>query len=365
MTTGELPVLRPGYQHHLQPTPRGWLFMGRHGGPCDKSCLMCYYAFQNQLTFYTLDTLLATANLFRHHYGLAACDISGGEATIFGPKDKQGRRPQLEALVRHCAQIGLRPTIITHGQNNTAELVAGLEGAGLEDWLISLHGMPSGHEQTVVDHQGKGAGGWQRLVDGLKHITRPVRFNFTAQNFNYRELPELSRWLADNQKPTVWNIIRFNPFFAWNERPDIDFQEKQTAMAPYVGEAVAIAEAAGWEVNCRYFEPCIAAPHGFAKNCVGFYQTQYDEWEWSLSATNRTPKHVADQVGGWHQANLLHCNQIADGRANDKCKACRFFGTVCEGPPEQYVERYGLDEFTPSAGQRVTDPTYFAKGGAF
>lgn len=364
--SAQLDTLRPGYANHLKPTPRGWLFMGRHGGPCDKACAMCYYKYQEQLTFYSLDTLLATANLFRHHYGLTACDISGGEATIYGPK-KDGRRPHLEQLIRHCAAIGLKPTIITHGQNNTAELVAGVEGAGLEDWLISLHGMPSGHEKTVVDHAGKGKGGWQRLVDGLQHTTRPVRFNFTAQNLNYLELPELARWLADNQKPTVWNIIRFNPFFAWNDptHKDIDFQEKQSVMAPFVGEAVAIAEAAGWEVNCRYFEPCVAAEHGFAKNCVGFYQTQYDAWEWSLSATNRTPAQVAHQFGGWHQANLMYCNQIAEGRATDTCRACRFFGAVCEGPPEQYTERYGADEFRASPGQRVTDPTYFAHGGTF
>lgn len=362
--SAELTLLRPGYEKHLHPTKRGWLFMGRHGGPCDKACKMCYYAFQDKLTFYSLDTLLSIANLFRHHYRLEACDISGGEATIYGPK-KDGRRPQLEALVAHCAHIGLKPTIITHGQNNTAELTAGVEGAGLEDWLISLHGMQAGHESTVVDHQGKGDGGFRRLVDGLRHCRRPVRFNFTAQNFNYRELPELARWLVEHQAPTTWNIIRFNPFFAWHERPEIDFQEKQSVMAPYVGEAVAIAEAAGWEVNCRYFEPCVAAPHGFAKNCVGFYQTQYDAWEWSLSATNRTPAALAAQVGGWHAANLLHCDQIADMRANEKCGQCRFYKTVCEGPPDQYQDRYGVEEFTPSIGEPVTDPTYFARGGAF
>jgi len=43
-------------------------------------------------------------------------------------------------------------------------LVKGLEDAGLEDWLISLHGMEQGHENTVVDHRGNGGGGWKRLT---------------------------------------------------------------------------------------------------------------------------------------------------------------------------------------------------------
>lgn len=353
--------VRPIYKHdHLHPTKRGWLFMGRHGGPCDKACKMCYYAFQKKLVFYDLDTLIAHANRFRHYYGLEYCDISGGEPTIYGPK-KDGRRPQLEALISHCASIGLKPTIITHGQNNTGALVRGVEEAGLEDWLISLHGMEEGHEKTVVNHKGAGDGGWMRLVDGLQHITRPVRFNTTVQNFNYEELPDLARWLNYNRPPTVWNMILFNPFFKWHERPEIDFQEKQSTLAPFIGEAVQIAESAGWEVNVRYFSPCIAAGYGFEKNCIGFFQTQIDPWEWSLVATNRTKIDGKDA----HELNMQHCRQISESRANPTCKECRFFKTVCEGPQSQYQKRYGLEEFTASLGDKVTDPAYFERGGEF
>src|SRR5690606_33388820 len=133
---------------------------------------------------------------------------SGGEATIYGPKSKDGRRPWLEALIGHCARIGLKPTVITHGQNNTPELVKGVEDAGLEDWLISMHGMEEGHDNLVVNHSGKGGGGWQKLVDNLKNITRPARFNSTIQAFNYQELPTQAAWLADNMPPTVLNLIQ-------------------------------------------------------------------------------------------------------------------------------------------------------------
>src|SRR5262245_32549150 len=91
---------------------RGWLFLGEQGGPCDRKCFFCYYSHQPNLVFYTLETLFSHANLFRHYYGLDACDITGGEATIY-----KGIVP----LVAHCAAIGLKPTIITHGQNNRPE----------------------------------------------------------------------------------------------------------------------------------------------------------------------------------------------------------------------------------------------------
>jgi hypothetical protein len=324
---------------------------------------MCYYAYQKQLVFYDLPTLVSRANLFRHHYGLEFCDITGGEATIYGPA-KEGRRPMLEALIRHCAGIGLRPTIITHGQNNLAALVAGVEDAGLEDWLISIHGMEAGHEKTVVDHKKQGAGGWQRLTDNLKNCRRPTRFNTTLQNFNYREVPALARWLSDNRPATVWNMIQFNPFHAWAGKEVIEFQEQMSVMGPYVAEAIQIAEAAGWEVNVRYWSFCVAAKFGFEKNCINFYQTQYDPWEWSLCATGRSRMKDIEAAGGMEAANRIHCDNIRRTRMNDKCATCRF-SPICEGPPEQYQARYGIDELGPAVGEPVTDVAYFEKGGAF
>lgn len=353
-------TVRPIYLHnHTEPTKRGWLFLGRHGGPCDKACKMCYYTYQNQLVFYDLNTLTGRANLFRHYYGLEYCDISGGEATIYGPK-KDGRRLDLEKLVNHCSSIGLKPTIITHGQNNTPELVKGVEDAGLEDWLISLHGMKQGHELTVVNHKGNGQGGFDKLVANLKNCTKPVRFNTTLQNFNYKELPQLAIWLRDNQPATVWNMIQFNPFYAWAGKEVIEFQEKMSVMAEYVAKAIQIAEKAGWEVNVRYWPFCVAKQWGFAKNCINFYQTQYDPWEWSLCATNRAPMDVVKEIGGQEAANRLFCDEIAKRRNNPKCDNCAM-RPICEGPTEQYQKRYGIDELIPFEGELVTDISYFEK----
>lgn len=363
---GILRPVRPIYKHdHLEPTKRGWLFLGQHGGPCDKKCAMCYYAFQEKLVFFSFETLVAHANKFRYLYGLEYCDISGGEATIYGPKDKEGRRPQLEKLVNHCARIGLKPTIITHGQNNTEALVKGVEDAGLEDWLISIHGMEQGHNATVVDHAGQARDGWNKLVGNLRNCQRPVRVNTTLQNFNYQEVPTQAKWLTENLPPTVWNLIQFNPFFKWSERPEIDFQEKASTLAPYVAQAIEIAEAAGWEVNVRYFAPCIAAKWGFEKNCIGYFQTQIDPWEWALVATEKMPMAQVKQLGGVHPANLAMCKSIAQHRKNPVCASCRFFGGACEGITEQYQKRYGTDELTPSIGKPITDPAYFEKGGRF
>jgi hypothetical protein len=127
---------------------------------------------------------------------------------------------------------------------------------------------------------------------------------------------------------------------------------------------VQIAEAAGWEVNVRYFPFCIAAEHGFARNCINFYQTQYDPWEWALEATNRLPAANVMAAGGAEKARRLYCDGIAEQRANDACNGCRFHA-ICEGPTTQYQQRFGLDELRPVAGQPITDIAHFEKGGIY
>lgn len=344
---------RPIYRAHNKPTKRGWLFLGENGGPCDKACKFCYYAYQPDLVFFDIETIMMIINRFRWVYGLDACDISGGEPTIY---------PKLEKVVEHCANIGLRPTIISHGQNCTEQKVKALEDAGLDDWLISLHGLGANHDSAVVNKKGDGTGGFEKLVQGLSYMKRPVRFNSTLQKHNYTILPDMARWLRDNREPTCWNMIQFNPFNSWESREEIDFQVSMSELGPKIAEAIEIAETAGFEVNVRYFPFCIAAKYGFEKNCINYYQTQYDPWEWGLEATQRRTKDDITRHGGTEIMRRLICDNIRQSRMNPMCQTCRF-SSICEGPTIQYQKRYGVGELQPGHGTPITDVTYFEKYG--
>ncbi len=344
---------RPIYRPHDRPTGRGWLFLGENGGPCDKACKFCYYAYQPDLVFFDLNTILMIANRFRWVYGLDSCDISGGEPTIY---------PKLAQVVEHCANIGLRPTLISHGQNCSEKKVREVEEAGLDDWLISLHGMGDAHDSAVVDRKGNGEGGFKRLLAGLSHMERPVRFNTTLQSHNFKILPEMAQWLADNREPTAWNMIQFNPFGAWDGMDTIDFQVKMAELAPFVGKAVEIAESAGFEVNVRYFPFCVASEFGFDKNCINYYQTQYDPWEWGLEATQRMKQLDIHELGGAEKVRRMICDEIRESRMNPVCAPCKF-SKICEGPTSQYQRRYGLDELKPASGAPVDEVTWFEHKG--
>lgn len=351
--------MKPLYKAREGVCSRGWLFLGEQGGPCDKKCEFCYYAWQKNLVFYSYETLLGHANLFRHYYGLDACDITGGEATIF--KTPTG---DIVDLVAHCARIGLKPTIITHGQNNRDDWKLGrkrplyqeVEEAGLEDWLISLHGgSAESHDKILCQN-----GSFDRLISGLDLVQRPVRFNSTLCADNYRDLPV--KILAD-RPPTVWNPIMFNPFHAWSDKTgltEIDFQEQYRTIAPYLASAIETLEPLGWEVNVRYWPMCIAKEFGFEANVCGYHQVPFDPWEWRLNVTARSQMGQIEQEGGWYASERLRAIQGMGRRDNPKCADCSL-RMVCDKPPDQYQAKYGLDELTPISGDLVEDPLVFQK----
>jgi hypothetical protein len=331
------------------------MFMGEQGGPCDKACQMCYYAHQKNLVFFSLDTLMQHANLFRHYYGLTACDISGGEATIYR---------DIVPLIRHCAAIGLAPTIITHGQNNRDDwkpwnksmpLYQEIEEAGLDDWLISLHGDSAASHDAVLCESGS----FDRLIHGLGRVKRPVRFNTTIQATNIHDLPV--RVLLDRQ-PTVWNPIMFNPFHYWADKVkmEIDFQVSYREAAGPLARAIERLEAAGWEVNVRYWPLCIAKEFGFEANVSGYHQVPFDPWEWRLNVTQRIPLEKIEADGGWYAAERTRAAEWMKARDNPSCQGCSL-GLICDKPPSQYQAKYGCGELKAIHGPMISNPLHFQK----
>ena len=351
--------MKPLYRERDGVCSRGWLFMGEQGGPCDKSCEFCYYAHQKNLVFYSLETLMQHANMFRHYYGLNACDISGGEATIY--KTPTG---DIVDLVAHCARIGLAPTIITHGQNLRDDWKLGrkrplyqeIEDAGLDDWLISLHGGSAASHDKILCQEGSFA----RLIAGLDLIKRPARFNSTICLDNYKDFPVN---VLKDRPPTVWNPIMFNPFHAWSHKTgltEIDFQVQYREAAPYLARAIEELEKVGWEVNVRYWPLCIATEFGFAENVCGYHQVPFDPWEWRLNVTGRTPLEVIEKEGGWYESERLRAGQWMARRDNATCSSCSR-RNVCDKPPEQYQTKYGTDELVAMNGEILSDPLYAQK----
>ena len=343
----EMTGMRPVYQKH-GPTQRGWLMLGTNGGPCDKSCQMCYYRHETDKRWFAHESLLNAAHRIRHYYGLEYCTLSGGEPTIY---------PRIVGLVRHCANIGLQPLINTHGQHCDAEFVAQVEEAGLAHWIVSVQGLGDEHDIIIND-----PGGWQRTTENLKHMTRPVLINTTVMEQNYLTLPSFATWLIDNLEPTVWHMLNFLPF-GW-EGKDAPFEAKLENMGKYIATAILFAEAAGWEVNVQYHPFCVAADFGFERNVKGFYQGQWSPWDWCVVTSQRVPLEMVREVGGMEAARRKIVDGLMRVRRNEVCDTCRF-QPICEMISPDYAKRHGYDELTPVEGEPVTDILYFENGGEF
>ena len=118
-------------------------------------------------------------------------------------------------------------------------------------------------------------------------------------------------------------------------------------------------------MNVRYFPFCVASEFGFEKNCINYYQTQYDPWEWGLEATNRIRKADVVRLGGAEATRRILCDDIRKHRMNPKCASCQF-SPICEGPTPQYQRRFGLDELKPVIGAPVEQVNWFEhKGNAW
>lgn len=332
--------------------------------------------------------MISVANKFRYYYRLEATDITGGEPSIYhDPKLKtrglvsrmeDGRNQHLEALVEHCANIGLAPHIITHGGNNTEAYTKGIEDVGLDCWEFSLHGLGRvgddtfgvGHKLLVVGHGGREVEDhFEKMVNNAKYTTRPIRWNCSITGDTYKELGNWARFLVERYPPTVGNMISFMAYDTWAVDQHPEWQKSYREYAPHIAEAVEILESYGWEANVRYVPLCIAEEFGFSDNAKQHYQIQTECWEWCiLASTDARLEYCGGDVdrgqtteAAFWERVMRHRMRICDAKARQRqplCPPCHTCAArnICEGPDPSYLHAFGADEYKPIRSEDVGLP---------
>jgi hypothetical protein len=221
---------------------------------------------------------------------------------------------------------------------------------------VSIHGGTAESHDKVLGS----AGSFDKLVANLDNLSKPVQFNTTLLDSNYKDLPVN---IIKDRPPTVYNIIYFLPYFFWSSQTgptEADFQVQYVESAPYVADAINTLEALGWEVNVRYWPLCIAKQYGFEANVSGYHQVPFDPWEWRLNATARASIDAIEKQGGWYEAERQLALQSMAPRNNEVCKDCSH-RNICDKPPEQYQKKYGIKELQPMNGELIVDPLIYQK----
>ena len=331
-------------ERHL--TRRGVLWVGLR---CDVRCKFCYdeRMAANEKIWISLEDARTTLDKFRAHYQNTAVDFMGGEPTL---------HPRMLDIVRHAADIGLRPTVITHGMHlaDRARAAAYAE-AGVHDFLVSIHGLGD----TVRAIHGRGHDNFARqlaALENLRELGIPFRFNVTMVRDNLAELEAIAA-LAVEQGARVVNYLTFNPYFEWAQEGEIEFQAKHSQIAPALTRAIDVCTDGGVEANVRYMPPC-QLPGREAHVYTGF-QLPYDAHEWDYNSWYDMG-HVGEPTQDWY---LLASQRQRDRHQYVHVPACGdcALRNVCDGFHTQYVARWGGGEAVTFPGPLVSDPSHFVQ----
>lgn len=284
---------------------------------------------------------------FRFFYQNSFVDFMGGEPMLY---------PQILDIVGYSAQIGLKPTVITHGMhlaNN--KRVEEFARAGIHDFLISIHGIG----ETVTAIHGRGSANFERqmrALDNLRVLGIPFRFNVTMIRDNLTQLEAITE-IAGKKDARVVNFLTFNPYFEWKENTNIDFQVSHSEIVPYLAKAIDKCTELGIEANVRYMPPCLL-PGREAHVYTGF-QLPYDPHEWDYNSW-----YDAGQPGTpspkWYLQAAEHQRVRHSYVRVAACGTCAI-NSICDGFHSQYVERWGEDEARPYSGALVSDPCHFVR----
>ena len=248
---------------------------------CNIKCLFCYYKHLEMESVRELDDVKRDID--------AACergnnyiDITGGEPTIY---------PEIVELVKYVLSKGMKTCIITNGlvsERKATELM----NAGLDDWLVSVHGLEDTHNFLVQTQNAR------KLQERfIKQVTErmTLRFNSVINGYSQNELPQLATWMLQ-WKPRIVNFIHFNCHHNWGQHPE----EVKEVIAdlrkvePLLNQTVEILESNGIGVNIRYYPMCRIAEK-YRKCVCNDLQVMFDPYEWDYSETPKT----VEQYTAW------------------------------------------------------------------
>ena len=297
-----------------QPTRRAGIDTG---WKCNVECKFCYHIFK--------DTNRDPEPIDKVKGDILAAKARGNDTIDFVGPGEPSIVPHIGELIRFAKSNGLRTCMITHGMIGSVRLGEIID-AGLDDFLISMHGMAEMHNQILGNIKGA-RGGQEKTIRTLAERGRTYRVNFVLNRENYGEVAEFARYLTTLPLlPRIVNFINFNPHGEWaGNVKSKDFTADLRLAEPLMDEAIDHLEAAGIGVNLRYYPMCrIAERH--RKNVCNDLHVMLDPYEWDYKVLPKTTDHYRSY--GMYISRTI---EVQDG----VCGACDIKG-ICGGINRQF-----------------------------
>jgi MoaA/NifB/PqqE/SkfB family radical SAM enzyme len=368
-------------------TRRGVLWLGQ---TCNLRCHFCYFLDRVRAKnhpehpFMNLNKAKEICSTLLDTYGNKSIDIQGGEPTI---------HPDINALVRHCRDIGLMPTLITNAiALSRKEACQKLRDAGIRDVLISVNGLgetydaitgvPNGHKKQMA------------ALGNLQETGIPFRFNCVLAKSILPDLIDVAG-LAIESGARIMNFIAFNPFED-QQKNGRSFENVPSYMevSGPLTHSLDLLIHAGVECNVRYYPFCMVEDK-YRRYLYNFQQLPYDLHEWdyaSWSWTGQQPQRMRDghvtpvvslreanarsrQFGNkeeymaadigiddeYRHSAFIRAREHCAYQYAPRCSTCSV-KNICDGFHGDYAALFSADEAHPvELGGEVDDPLYYVR----
>ena len=323
---------------------------------CNIRCKFCYYLDEGNRKHTPFDSIERTFQWWKRDYQVDYVDITGGEPTV---------HPEIVEIIRCSNKYGIKPTVITNAQRS--EVFEPMIEAGLDDLLISIHGIHDYYDEVV---QKKGAfKNIEKTLSILEKNKFSFRTNTTLTSYSCEDIDEIVDWLL-KIKPRIANLIAFNPHEGtlWADKEGMSFQVSYSRMAEAAKKAIHKLLPAGIWVNVRYMPLCFMK--GYEQHVCNFLQWQFDPYEWEVASSERVSKENisktiaeanATGVFGDTDEERWHTRAMMNGcKVNaflPECEKC-MNRHICDGIYPQYLKNFGDKEFVATPGEKVRDPLF-------
>ncbi|MBN2491596.1 MAG: radical SAM protein [Planctomycetes bacterium] len=281
--------------------------------------------------------------------------FTGGEPTL---------RPELPALVRFAADLGLRVNLITNATRVTAALAAELANAGLASAQASLEGVTAGTHERLTGSPGSFA----RTLAGVAHLRAAgirVHTNTTLNRANLGEAPRVPAFVR-----RILGLERFSMNLvipAGSAALNARLVVRYTELGPHL-EAIQRAAQAE-DVEFMWYSPtpmCLFNPvaHGLGNKgcsaCDGLLSVAANGDVLPCSCCDDPVGNLLreDATAIWQSATARRYRD--KGFAHPACRGCADF-SICHGACPLYWRQLGFGELAvrrdaPAAGKECPVP---------
>lgn len=285
------------------PTKRAYIDTGRL---CNTRCLFCYHKYEVMVGYKSLEKLKREVNQIKDR-GCNYIDLTGGEPTII---------PTIPEIIKYALEKGIKICVITNGidKRNIKQLLE----AGVDDFLISVHGMERIHDYTTQCNKA-----WARQREFMDQLKGRInfRFNFVITKWNQHEILDVAKDMI-TRVPSIVNFINFQPQSEWIDHP----LETEKVIAdlrlvePLLNEAIELLEKNNIGVNVRYYPMC-RIDKKYRRCICNDKQVMFDPYEWDYATMPKTLERYIEKSNGMSNANEYK---------GEPCNICDLF-KICGG----------------------------------